>query len=88
MKLGKRIFIHNCPVTNWEVYLSRRLDLYGFDSGYRWTMSQAMMCAAFKSVVLEALRKASRNTVWQEDHAMLRSFQLPRWKSTVIRPKK
>ena len=52
----------NCPVANWEVYLKRRLDLYGNDSGYLWTRSQAMMCASFKSLVLEALRKASHNT--------------------------
>ena len=63
VKLGKRIFIHNCPVKNWEVYLNRRLDLYGTDSSYWWKMSQAMMCASFNSVVLEALRKASHNTV-------------------------
>ena len=28
----KEIFIHNCPVTNWKVYLIRRLDFYGIDS--------------------------------------------------------
>ena len=54
--------LNNCPVANWEVYLKRRLDIVGNNSGYLWTRSQAVMCASFKLLVLEALRKASLNT--------------------------
>ena len=54
--------LNNCPVANWEVYLKRRLDIDRGDSGYLWTRSQAVMCASFKLLVLEALRKASHNT--------------------------
>ena len=32
------------------------------ESDYLWTRSQALMCASFKSLVLEALRKARHNT--------------------------
>ena len=88
MKVGKKNFIHNCPVANWEVYLSRRLDLYGIDSGYRWTISQAMMCASFKSVVLEALRKASHNAVVAVRPHQVKKLSVPYVGSTGLRPKK
>ena len=53
--------LYNCPVANWKVYLQRRLDLYGNNNDRLWTKSQASMCASFKSLVLEALRKARHN---------------------------
>ena len=75
-------------MANWEVYLMRRLDLYGIDSGYRWTMSQAMMCASFKSLVLEALRKASHNTDVAVRPHQVKKLSVPYVGSTGLRPKK
>ena len=54
--------LDNYPVVNWEVYLQRRLDRDGGASGYLWERSQEVMCASFKLLVLEALRKANHNT--------------------------
>ena len=47
---------------NWEVYLKRRYERDNGANGYLWEKSQAVMCASFKLLVLEALRKANHNT--------------------------
>ena len=54
--------LDNCPVTNWEVYLKRRYERDNGANGYLWERSQAVMCASFKLLILEALRKAIHNT--------------------------
>ena len=54
--------LDNCPVVNWEVYLKRRYERDNGANGYLWEKSQAVMCASFKLLVLEALRKANHNT--------------------------
>ena len=54
--------LDNCPVVNWEVYLKRRYERDNGANGYLWEKSQAVMCASFKVLVEEALRRAKHKT--------------------------